>query len=232
MPAALIPILPRRSHLAQGCRKAGTISGNDGAVLDDNEDDDQQVAASDTSVSEFVRTWAPVAVAAVILTLAIRMLIFQPYEIPSGSMLPTLEPGDRVVVNRLSYVAGDLDRGQVVVFDRPPSLDGTDDMIKRVVGLPGETVRFENDAVYVDGLRMVEPYLVDDETTSARSGIPGCAESNVGARSCVVPDGHVFVLGDNRSRSLDSRRFGPIPIETIVGRAAVRVWPPSAITQL
>lgn len=105
-------------------------------------------------------------------------------------------------------------------------------MIKRVVGLPGETVQFENNAVYIDGLRMVEPYLVEDETTRASSGIAGCAEANVGALTCVVPEGHVFVIGDNRALSVDSRDFGPIPIDTIIGRAAARLWPLSDINQL
>lgn len=192
---------------------------------------DEEPEVSGT-VLGLLREWMPVIIIAVLLTVLVRFFIFQPYEIPSGSMLPTLEPGDRVVVNRLSYTAGDLQRGQVVVFDRPPSLPGEDDMIKRIVGLPGETVRFENDAVYVGSLRMVEPYLVDGESTNARTGIPGCAESNVGARTCVVPEGYVFVLGDNRVSSTDSRAFGPIPIETIIGRAALRLWPLTGINQL
>lgn len=204
------------------------------AALSDVALADAELADDDapTSVLGLLRDWLPVLVIALILTVIIRFFIFQPYEIPSSSMVPTLEPGDRVIVNRLSYVGGDLDRGQVVVFDRPPSLPGTDDMIKRVVGLPGETVRFQNNAVYVGLLRMVEPYLTDGQTTNARTGIPGCAASNIGASTCVVPEGHVFVLGDNRGVSVDSRTFGPIPIETIIGRATVRVWPPTDINQL
>lgn len=184
------------------------------------------------TVLGLLRQWLPVLILALVVTVLIRFFIFQPYEIPSGSMLPTLEPGDRVVVNRLSYVGGDLQRGQVVVFERPPSLAGEDDMIKRVVGLPGETVRFDNNEVYVGVLRMVEPYLADGETTNATTGIPGCAESNIGARTCVVPDGHVFVLGDNRAVSVDSRTFGPVPIDTLIGRATLRVWPPQNLDQL
>lgn len=221
-------------------RRFSFVSRKDGRVTtadDEPSEGDAMPLGDETtdataSVAGLLRSWAPQLIFAVLVALAVRFLIFQPYEIPSDSMLPTLEPGDRVVVNRLSYTAGDLERGQVIVFDRPPSLAGTDDMIKRVVGLPGETVQFRNDAVYIGSLRMVEPYLRQDQATSAPTGIPGCEGSNIGALTCVVPQGHVFVMGDNRSSSVDSRRFGPIPIDTVIGRAAVRVWPMSSINQL
>jgi len=147
-------------------------------------------------------------------------------------MLPTLEPGDRVLVNRLSYVGGSLERGQVVVFDRPELLLGEDDVIKRVIGLPGERVRFRNDAVFIDGLRMVEPYVVEGVATRGPQSIPGCSPNPDDSLGCLVPDGYVFVLGDNRLASVDSRSYGPIAIDSIIGRAAARIWPPQEANQL
>lgn len=175
---------------------------------------------------------ASLALIALILVLVLRLIVAEPYRIPSESMLPTLEVGDRVVVNRLSYTMGDIERGQVVVFERPPDFPGDDDVIKRVIALPGETVRFTSDAIYIDGLRLVEPYLAESSATTPPSGIPGCDPSTRRARECVVPGGQVFVLGDNRGQSIDSRSYGPVPIDTVIGRAAVRVWPLSGIDQL
>jgi len=164
--------------------------------------------------------------------LLIRFLLFTPYRIPSESMLPTLGIGDRVVVNQLSYSVGDVQRGQVVVFDRPQGFPGTDDVIKRVVALPGETIRFIDGQVYIDSLRMVEPYLIAEGSTRANASIAGCGSSAAGTRTCVIPEGHVFVLGDNRLGSTDSRSFGPIPIDTIIGRASVRIWPPLDVARI
>ena len=184
------------------------------------------------SVVRLVREWAPIVIGALVIALLLRLFLFQAYEIPSGSMLPTLKDGDRVVVNQASYRLGEIERGQVVVFDRPPSVEGENDFIKRIIGLPGETIRFVDRQVYVDGLRVVEPYLLAPESTRTSGAIPGCSASIATSDSCVVPEGHVFVLGDNRLSSVDSRQFGPIPTETIVGRAFWRVWPFTDLSQL
>jgi len=177
--------------------------------------------------------WALSFVIAFGVLLLVRMFLLAPYSIPSASMEPTVEDGDRVLVARLSYGDdADIGRGEVVVFTRPPTFPGSDDVIKRVVGLPGETVRFYENEVFIGDLQMLEPYLRESETTSAPATLPGCAGEATGARTCVVPDGHVFVLGDNRTDSVDSRSFGPIPIDTIVGRAAVQIWPPWSVTGL
>ena len=181
-----------------------------------------------------IRRWVLVVLAAVVIAFSVQFFVARPFVIPSESMMPTLGDGDRVMVNRLSYRFGDLQRGQVIVFDTPPNQESDADVfIKRVVGLPGETVILRDGAVYIDGLLMVEPYL--DPNTGTRQGsrrIPGCANSDPSFASCAVPDGHVFVLGDNRGASDDSRVFGPVPTDTIVGRAAMRVWPLSDIAQL
>ncbi len=181
-----------------------------------------------------VRRWTLVVAAAIVIAFSIQLFVARPYVIPSASMMPTLGDGDRVMVNRLSYRVGELERGQVIVFDTPPNQESDADVfIKRIIGLPGETVILRDGAVYIDGLLMIEPYLAPN--TGTRQGsrrIPGCSGAAPTFASCTVPDGHVFVLGDNRGASDDSRVFGPVPIDTIVGRAALRVWPLNDLARL
>jgi signal peptidase I len=137
-------------------------------------------------------------------------------------MLPTLHKGDRVLVNKWSYRLHGVHRGDVVVFSRPPEVADTtiDDLIKRVVGLPGERVTIADGRVAIDGQVLDEPYLDPQTPTDPIGPIPCPPED-----PCVVPDGHVWVMGDNRINSEDSRWFGPIPISSVIGRAAVRIWP-------
>jgi signal peptidase I len=174
--------------------------------------------------------------ATVVLTLLVKAVLAQAFFIPSASMEPQLREGDRVVVSRLAYRLHDPRRGDIVVFPSPaapPDDDGfveglvhdvlesvalrhpgDDVLIKRVIGLPGETIEGRDGLVWIDGRRLTEPYLADALT------------SDFGPLD--VPAGHVFVLGDNRSNSHDSRfpDIGPIPEDTIIGRATHRIWPP------
>jgi signal peptidase I len=138
-------------------------------------------------------------------------------------MYPTLREGDRVLVNKLSYRLHDVNRGDVIVFERPASETSSNipDLIKRVVGLPGESISFIDGAVYVDGKRLDESYLSDGTVTSSANAPNKCTTE----APCVVPSGQVWVMGDNRSDSKDSRYFGSIDESTIVGRAFVTVWP-------
>lgn len=170
--------------------------------------------------------WLSLPLISLLLVTSVQMLLYTPYRIPSESMLPTLEIGDRVIVNRQSYSLGDIERGQVIVFEAPPELESRNDVIKRVVALPGETIRFIDGQVYIDNQRMLEPYVVAGSTTRSSRLLPGCdVAAGSASIGCLVPEGHVFVLGDNREDSIDSRQYGPVPIDTIVGRAFVRVWP-------
>ena len=166
-----------------------------------------------------------------------RANLAQAFYIPSGSMEPQLEVGDRVLVSRTSYRLHDVHRGDIVVFPSPTSSLGSDDepllerwandlleavalrkpgeheLIKRIVGLPGETVGAVDGHVVIDGHRLVEPYLSEEVVTQDFGPV-------------TVPEGQVFVMGDNRGNSSDSRVIGTIEIDTIVGRAIARVWPP------
>jgi signal peptidase I len=173
--------------------------------------------------------------AVTIAVTAAGVLIFQaevakPYRIPSPSMEPTLHCkmpiagcegrfSDRVIANRLVYRFSDPARGDIVVFDPPDTVkragcsDGT--YVKRIVGLPGETVSMRDGRVLIDGTPLREPYL-----GAAYRGY----ESGVWAR---IADDAYFVLGDNRAMSCDSRRWGTVPRDAIIGRADVRYWPPN-----
>ena len=128
--------------------------------------------------------------------------------------MPTLEKGDRVLVNKLSYKLHDVHRGDVVVFERPPNEpdNGIKDLIKRVVALPGETVEVRDCKVLINGNPLDEPYV--KQWTETCTFAP-----------TVVGDNEVFVMGDNRDDSQDSRFFGAISQNLIVGRAFVVVWP-------
>lgn len=169
--------------------------------------------------------WVAVAVGALAVALLIKAFLLQAFYIPSPSMDPTLRNDDRVLVNKLSYRLGDVERGDIVVFHRPESVvSETDDFIKRVIGLPDETVSFSDGAVFIDGRELTEDYVGEHLTTNDRV-IPGCENTPAVSHTCVIPAGHVFVMGDNRDASLDSRTFGPIDDDEIVGRAFLKVWP-------
>lgn len=169
--------------------------------------------------------WVVVAIGALAVALLIKAFLLQAFYIPSPSMDPTLRNDDRVLVNKLSYRLGDVQRGDIVVFERPEDvLSDTDDFIKRVIGLAGEVVSFNDGEVFVDGRALSEDYVGEHLTTNDRL-IPGCDNAPAVSNSCVIPEGHVFVMGDNRDASLDSRSFGPIDEDAIVGRAFLKVWP-------
>jgi len=180
-----------------------------------------------------------VGVAALIAFL-LKTLVAQAFYIPSPSMVPQLEVNDRVVVSKLAYRTHDPRRGDIVVFDCPPRAScaeaepssnpvvrvarvvgegvglvqpSTEEWIKRVVALPGETVEGRDGAVWINGRRLIEPYLRDDVTISS---FP----------PQVVPADHLWIMGDNRTNSTDSRVVGPIAMSSVVGRAVLTVWPP------
>lgn len=167
--------------------------------------------------------WSAVIVGAVLVALLVKIFLVQAFYIPSGSMEPTLDIQDRVLVNKLSYKFHKVNRGDIIVFERPDNEGPGDikDLIKRVIALPGESVVIKDNGVYVDGLKVHEPYLPPGTLTTTESSPLKCSTED----PCVIPEGDVWVMGDNRSNSRDSRWFGPISENKIVGRAFVRVWP-------
>ena len=174
--------------------------------------------------------WVVVIAGAVLLAVIVRTFLFQTFWIPSGSMAVTLENNDRVLVNKMSYRFGDPSRGDVVVFERPPGVTGTiKDLIKRVVALPGEHVAIHDGSVWIDGAKVEESYThgkPSDPMVECSGGANAGIETPEGL---LIPEGHLFVMGDNRTDSQDSRCFGPIDEDLIVGRAFLIIWPPSKV---
>jgi signal peptidase I len=169
--------------------------------------------------------WFGVIAIAVLAAVTIRVLVLQQFYIAGPSMETTMVSNERVLVNKLSYRLHDVRRGDVVVFDRVTTNGGVvqhDDLIKRVVALTGERVEVRDCIVFIDGQQLVEPYL--DPSHLARPDAQSrCSVATMAPQ--IVPDEHVFVMGDNRAESFDSRMFGPIAEELIVGRAFVVLWP-------
>ncbi len=202
-------------HLAAPPVDDGRAPGDEPA--DDDESDDHP----GHGVGRIVLEWLAVVACGVLIALTAQAFLVQAFWIPSESMVPTLEIGDRVLVNKLAYKAHDVNHGDLIVFERPPEAaragqDDIKDLIKRVIAVGGDTVESRNGLVYVNGERIDEPYLVEGTPTER---LP----------LTEVPEGHVFVMGDNRTNSEDSRDFGPIDEDTIIGRAVIKVLPLSDI---
>jgi signal peptidase I len=174
------------------------------------------------------------------LALGIQAFLVKPFRIPSESMVPTLEVGQRVLVDRVGYRFGDPDRGDIVVFKPPAGADSDacgverpsdqpcsgetpersdTNFIKRVVGLPGDRLKVIEGRVYIDGKRQSEPFARLDAE---------CDTCNL-PRAITIPDGHYFMMGDNRGASEDSRVWGPVPKKWIIGQALATYWPPRRI---
>jgi len=160
-------------------------------------------------LDEIVHTFLP----AVAIVLVINLFLAQPRTVHGQSMEPNLHEKERVIVDLVTYRFRAPQRGEIIVLRLPDS--HTDPLIKRVVGLPGDTIEITNGKVYINDELLSEPYLNQDT--------PGQVTRQI------VPEEHVFVLGDNRGSSNDSRYFGMVPYENIVGRAWLRYWPPSDI---
>ena len=178
--------------------------------------------------------WGAVILGALLVAFLIKTFLMQAYYIPSSSMTPTLQVGDRVLVNKLSYEVGDIGRGDLVVFGRPATEStGKTDLIKRVIGLEGELIEIIEGRIYITQSEsssrqlLVEPYLASTTYTRGFDNTDLCEKAT--DNSCLIPDNHVFVLGDNRDGSRDSRFFGPIDENTVVGRAFIRLWPISSL---
>lgn len=161
--------------------------------------------------------WLAVVIVAVVVSLLIRTYVFQTFSIPSGSMEPTLQIGDRIVVSKLSVEFGTIHIGDILVFRAPPKVrtecgDDVADLVKRVIGLPGDHLTSRGNTIYVNGTALKQPW--------SHSEPLGKAIGNV-----VVPKNHYFMMGDNEADSCDSRFWGTIPHSAIIGKAFIRIWP-------
>ncbi len=208
-------------------------TGVTGAVATaDVPDDEEGLTGGSTKGGGYrwVIEWAVILMAVLLCTVLLRTYVIQSFYIPSPSMVPTLEVGDRIMVNKLSYDLHGVHRGDIVVFKRPP-LETQDfpDLVKRVIGLPGETISTRDGHVYIDGKLLAEPWLPPGPS-SYTGALPDDQYPQFNMPGPVkIPAGEYYVMGDNRTDSEDSRYFGPIPKSLIVGRAVAVVWPISHI---
>jgi signal peptidase I len=162
--------------------------------------------------------WAKALLIAAALVFLIRWLIFAPFIVEGPSMEPNFYTGERLIVSKIIYSIRTPHRGEVIVFHATADKD----YIKRVIALPGETIRVEGDKVYVNNVVLDEPYLKQVLDEAAKTGVPYNTR-NFAEKT--VPEGTVFVMGDNRSNSADSRHIGFIKYDQVVGRADLIFWP-------
>lgn len=164
--------------------------------------------------------WFAILVGAILVATLVKAFLIQAYYIPSLSMYPTLDKNHRVLVNKISYDLHDVNREDLIVFKRPgdPSGNGPcnsgnapKELIKRVIAVEGDTIEGKDGGVVVNNIAIPEPY------------IEGAVTTNLPKQT--IPPDHVFVMGDNRINSCDSRVFGAVDEDTIVGRAFIRIWP-------
>jgi signal peptidase I len=184
------------------------------------------------SLQRTVIEWVLLLGGALVIALLIKTFLFQAFYIPSESMTPTLNVGDRVLVNKVSYRLHDVNRGDIVVFETPPKAEDANgaikDLVKRVVALPGETLSTQGGRVFINGRPLEEPYLENGTKTCTLNSNPADCERGVAGTEIApirIPKDHVYVMGDNRGASKDSRFFDAIEESSIVGRVFIRIWP-------
>jgi len=196
--------------------------------------------------------WLAVIISALVVALVIKAFVLQAFWIPSESMETTVNEGDRILVNKLSYRLHDVRRGDLVVFKKLPGTPGpTEDLIKRAIALPGETIEVRDDGrIWIwaagdtadDAQLLIEPYLdprnelmqAPSATDSLSTDIwdERCANQPRTPGRCTLDEGQYFMMGDNRYSSSDSRFFGPVTEDLLVGRAFLRIWPLGDISSL
>ena len=157
-----------------------------------------------------------------VIFFVIQTFVAQPYQVKQQSMERTLEPGQYVLVDKLTPRIDPYKRGDIVVFKPPPDWVQPDNtpFIKRVIGVGGDTIEVRDDGkVYVNDIAINEPYLY------AADGVPQPTDADPDLNSWTIPPGELFLMGDHRDNSADSRAFGPVPVDNVIGRAWLRYWP-------
>lgn len=162
--------------------------------------------------------WVLTLVLAVIIALGVRTYVAEARWIPTGSMLPTLQIGDRLIIDKVYYKFTGIQRGDIVIFNPPPESHESEVMIKRVIGLPGDQIKIRDGVVKVNGKALTEPYELEKPRGSYNLA--------------KVPAGSYFVMGDNRNNSFDSRFWGTVPAQNVIGRAVFKYYPLNEISVL
>lgn len=166
--------------------------------------------------------WTKALIIAVLLAVVIRYFLFAPIVVDGLSMMPTLKDQDRMIVNKFSYDIGQPKRFDIIVFHAPEKKD----YIKRVIGLPGDRIEYKKDTLYVNGKAYKEPYLDKYKEQVVNGPLTDpftLKETKLGKET--VPKGQLFVMGDNRRYSKDSRHIGTIPLSKVIGKTSVVYWP-------
>lgn len=171
--------------------------------------------------TEVVWDWTKALLIAVVITLIIRTFFFSPIIVDGSSMSPTLQHRDQIFMNKIHYRFKNIERFDIVVFHT----EHEKDFIKRVIGLPGEHVMYENNHLYINGELVEEPFLTEGSDNLMISFTEDFTLEDLPGNYDQIPEGYVFVLGDNRQNSRDSRSIGLVPIEKIVGKASFTYWP-------
>lgn len=164
-----------------------------------------------------IREWAVAIIIAVVVIAVIRIFLFVSFQVDGDSMDPTLEDGDRVVVNKFIYDISSIENDDVIVFNS----NADSAYVKRVIGVPGDTVEMVDRTVYVNGEPLQEDYVVHQ----AESYMDNFTLADLGVEGDTIPEGHYLVLGDNRPISRDSRDFGLITEDAVIGEVQLRFWP-------
>jgi signal peptidase I len=182
--------------------------------------DDGEAAPKQKKAHHHLMEWVIILVAALVISIGLRTFAFQTFYIPSGSMEPTLQVGDRIIVNKLAVDWGTIHRGDILVFKSPPTENcggaPVSDLVKRVIGLPGDKLYSVGNTIYVNGSKLNETWTHYEPLGNA------IATAN---NPIVVAPNHYFMMGDNHPDSCDSRMWGTITRSEVIGKAFVRVWP-------
>lgn len=191
----------------------------------ENERDEAEPQGENRLYKEIVE-WIKALAIAGLLVFVIRWFLFAPFIVDGPSMQPNFETGERLIVNKILYDIREPRRGEVVVFHVP---EENRDFIKRVIGVPGDTVRLEGDDLYINGVKFEEPYIREAIERAQAVGEPaynlGDDFPNAIVRENTVPEGMILAFGDNRRNSKDSRMIGFVPLDNVIGRADVVFWP-------
>lgn len=173
------------------------------------------------SIISFFLDFIETAVVALALFVIVYLFVFQPHQVKGNSMYPNFHDAEYLLTNKITYKVGEPKRGDVIIFKAPKNEDY--DYIKRIIGLPGETIKISKGQVYINNeLLQEEAYL--DESVKTRAGLFLSEDQNYS-----IPQGEYFAFGDNREHSSDSRDWGGIPTSNIIGKAWFRYWPPTKI---
>ena len=188
---------------------------------------EEQMDQAEPSLASWILGWIPWIAGALIITVLVRAFVGEAYIIPTGSMLDTIQLDDRVWGEKLSYKFREPEQGEIIMFATPTGEDYT--LVKRVIAVGGQTVDLVDGHVVVDGETLDEPYTGGKESWPLAEQLAGVGPLTY---PYTVPEGHVWVMGDNRTNSRDSRYFGPVSVDAVQARAVFTFWPLSDVRWL